>query len=294
MRLLTWNVNGRVGAALDRQLAAVLGRDPDIVALQEVTTTSYDGWCAGLIDGGYSIVSTVDLVALPYPRPPDSSTYPFPPFPPNSREPIRRRNFNLTAARHPICQLPGLSFQDAEEALYAFPEKHAAARVRVEDADLEVHNAHLPRGVSRGVVKVHAFEAIRRRIDEGGDCPRILCGDFNAPLGEDESGPLVERGGDWPDEIQDRWVEAETALLSNPDMRDVYRDVHRRGEAFPASHFTGKQRNPRRYDYIFASADLETESCEYLSEWLERDEEGNWLSDHAPVEAEVSLADQRE
>lgn len=44
------------------------------------------------------------------------------------------------------------------------------------------------------------------------------------------------------------------------------------------------------YDYIFASPELQTESCEYPRNWLERDERKWRLSDHAPVEAELSLA----
>jgi endonuclease/exonuclease/phosphatase family metal-dependent hydrolase len=75
-------------------------------------------------------------------------------------------------------------------------------------------------------------------------------------------------------------------------MRDVYRDVHERGLPLPFSHFTGH--GPRstghRYDHIFASPEIHTESCAYLSEWIDGNDVDGGLSDHAPVEAELSLA----
>ena len=37
MKILTWNVNGRIEDAAKRQIRAVLRRDPDIICLQEVT-----------------------------------------------------------------------------------------------------------------------------------------------------------------------------------------------------------------------------------------------------------------
>ena len=42
MRLLTWNLNGR--RRIERQAAAVVGRAPDIVALQELTANSIGAW----------------------------------------------------------------------------------------------------------------------------------------------------------------------------------------------------------------------------------------------------------
>jgi exonuclease III len=45
MRLISWNVNGRVDDALRRQTAAVLERDPEVIALQELTLESHAQWC---------------------------------------------------------------------------------------------------------------------------------------------------------------------------------------------------------------------------------------------------------
>lgn len=287
MKILSANVNGRVRAALAPQLEAVLDRVPDIICLQEVTRGSYDDWCRGLTAAGYSVASTVDLLAVLYPPPP----YPSPPFP-SWEEPhdhVKRKNFNLTASRYPIAPLAGLAYHDAEAELYAFPEKFLAAHVSVDGVEVAVHNTHLPPGVSRGVVKVQAYEAIAERIGSEPGVPSVLCGDFNDPGAEDQDGPVIECGPPWSAEIRHRWKRAVEGVLLHPGWREVYRDVHTRGEPLPASHLTGfgKGTNPRRYDHIFATPQLTTRSCRYLSDWLEATPERRRLSDHAPIEAEL-------
>ncbi len=295
MKLLSCNLSGRIQPTLGRQLVGVLAREPDILALQEVTSGTYAQWCRGLLDAGYSVLANVDLVGLPYPKPPYFS----PPFP--RKVPgrsigqvgqINRRYFNLSAARHPIAMLPGLSFEDREEMRFAFPEKYLAAKVIVDGVEIDVHNAHLPPGVSSGLIKVHAFEAIRRRVDADAQIARVLCGDFNAPVQEDADGPISHSGGPWSESEQERWKLAEKRIVDNPDMRDAYRDVHERGRPLPSSHFTGHVDGGtgHRYDHIFTSPEIHTQSCCYLSEWLEGNEVHGRLSDHAPVEAELSLA----
>src|SRR4051794_32403929 len=98
LRLLSWNVAGRADKVGD-QLAAIESRAPDVVALQELTARTYAPWCEGLLERDYSIVSAVDLVALPYPPPP---------YPDGVKQSqIRRKNFNLTASRLPIALLDG-------------------------------------------------------------------------------------------------------------------------------------------------------------------------------------------
>src|SRR5215212_6918330 len=151
VKILSWNVNGRIRSAARHQIDAVLSRAPDIVALQEITMGSYPVWSEGLMEAGHSVVSAVDLVRAPYPE---------------SIRQIRRKYFNLTAARHPVAALPGLFFDDPEQAAVAFPEKYVAAGVLLGGAQVEIHNAHLPPGSTRGIIKVHAFQAIRRRVDE--------------------------------------------------------------------------------------------------------------------------------
>jgi endonuclease/exonuclease/phosphatase family metal-dependent hydrolase len=176
MKLLSWNVAGRRGENLTAQRKHVVARGAEIVALQEVTGETYAPWCAGLAKAGYSVVSSVDLVGLPYP----------PPLPPGRQ--LRRRNFNVTASRLPIALLPGLSFPDPAEARVAFPEKFVAPAVVLDETTIEVHNAHIPPGSSRGIIKHQAFNAIRRRVDRCAKLPQLLCGDFNTPSAEDDDG----------------------------------------------------------------------------------------------------------
>src|SRR4051794_25071705 len=60
VRLLSWNVAGRADK-LPAQLDAVLGRAPDVVALQEISRQTYPAWREGLFQAGYSLVSSADL-----------------------------------------------------------------------------------------------------------------------------------------------------------------------------------------------------------------------------------------
>ena len=116
--------------------------------------------------------------------------------------------------------------------------------------ELEVHNAHLPPGSTRGVIKPQAFEAIRRRTDQV-TTPHVLCGDFNTPQREDAVGVTTwaPSGPDGP-----TWDAAERGVLENANLRDVYRERHEATEPYPVSHYTGM--TPRRYDHIYASVEL--------------------------------------
>ena len=68
MRLLTWNVAGRV-TRQPEQLAAVAGVAPDVVALQEVTKRTLPAWREGLAALGLSHVAS-PLDEGPPPKPP--------------------------------------------------------------------------------------------------------------------------------------------------------------------------------------------------------------------------------
>lgn len=287
MRLVSWNVNGfnKSEPEVAAKLAALRERDADVIALQEIRNTTWPWWEAGLAEMGYEIVSGRGLAARPYPPPP---------YPPEARatDQIYRTYFNLIASRVPITEEEGLSFPDPEEAALAVPEKYVTARIELDGSDVRVHNFHAPPGVSLGVIKVHAFEAVRRRLDLDAGKPRILCGDFNAPDYEDDEGPFPSGRRDRRvihrrNPLFKRWDAAEEGLMTIPELRDVYRDKHKRGEEFPVSFYTGGVRSgkgPRRYDYVFASDGIETKRCRYLTPWLE-----DGLSDHAGVEAELTI-----
>ena len=70
MRVVTWNVQETRPRRVTAQLEAVLERETDLVALQAVSLGGYAAWCAGLRQAGYSLVSSAELVSVPYPPPP--------------------------------------------------------------------------------------------------------------------------------------------------------------------------------------------------------------------------------
>jgi len=260
---MTWKVCGQLAALARRQIDAVLERAPDVIALQEVSAGNLDDWRESLEGAGYSIASTIDLTAAPYPL---------------AVPPIRRRYFNLTAARGSITTLDGLEFADPEQAAVALPEKYLAASVVVDGVPVEVHNADVPPSETLGLIKVHALQAILRRVDASSDRALVLCGDFMTPRSETDAGVKT-----WATEhstFTDQWEAAERSILEHPVLRDVYRETREPGTRFAVSKYT--RGTPHRYDHVFASPQLRTVSCTYLEQWMT-----GKLSTHAPVEAEL-------
>lgn len=66
LRLLSRDVNGRVGAGCRAQIDAVLTRQADVVALQEPKGTNHPLRRDALIAATYSIITTADLWSLPH------------------------------------------------------------------------------------------------------------------------------------------------------------------------------------------------------------------------------------
>jgi endonuclease/exonuclease/phosphatase family metal-dependent hydrolase len=133
--------------------------------------------------------------------------------------------------------------------------------------------------VTRGLVKVAAFEAIHRRIAETTHRPLILCGDFNTPKHEAPDGRITTWAESHPAH-RARWERAELSVLTGLGvygLRDVFRGLHGHGPQ-PVTWMQG--RTGRRYDHVFASQDLATESCDYIHEWRT-----DRLSDHSAIKA---------
>jgi endonuclease/exonuclease/phosphatase family metal-dependent hydrolase len=122
--------------------------------------------------------------------------------------------------------------------------------------------------------KAETFELVYAQLARTSAVPRILCGDFNAPLDELPDGTVLPWG---PDK---RTATAEMALMTGLfafDMVDVYRSLH--GYADRAPSWYGLKRG-YRLDHVLASSSLRPSACRYLDEHrVDR------LSDHAPVEA---------
>jgi endonuclease/exonuclease/phosphatase family metal-dependent hydrolase len=283
MRLLSWNVNGRAGA---QQRTSVLRREADVVALQEVTRQSYEAWIGSLVDGGYSVVSTIDLAALRHPGTLDWKE----PLPDGVKRlgPRPRRYFNLLAARGSLAGLPGLTFDEDEYAPIAFPEKFVSARAVFDGIQIDVHNAHVPDAATvGGAIKLRAYEAIRRRVDEDTSRPQILCGDFNCQIPDEEYRAGTRERPKRRHEWKRRWDAAERSVIENADMPDVYttlREGTRRNGRLAVSHYIGPNRKPMRLDHVLASREITATRCKYWEEWLRAG-----LSDHAAVEVELEF-----
>jgi endonuclease/exonuclease/phosphatase family metal-dependent hydrolase len=205
VRLISWNVNGRYGLALPRQVAAVRERGADVVALQEVRAESIRVWREGLKHAGLEhVLDSEDLMAM-------SSL--------SGRE-YRRIHFNVLASRWPLRRLPGLRLE--------FPERYLAAKVGRAGAEFEIHVAHLPPGSTRGLVKVEMFEALYTRLAAACDSARVLCGDFNTPRTEHEDGTVEFWGARHPQHTE-RWDKAERSVvlgLGEHDLSDVFRALN--------------------------------------------------------------------
>ncbi|WP_157465550.1 endonuclease/exonuclease/phosphatase family protein [Cellulomonas sp. Leaf395] len=263
MRLISWNVNGRRGATLLAQIAALGGRGPDIIALQELCAENLPAWVDGLAAAGLPhLLDSSDQLAVAAA---------------NGRE-YRRTYFNLIASRWPLRRLAQLRLE--------FPERYLAAQVDRDRFPFELHDVHLPPGASRGLVKVEMFEAIHSLLATFCERPRILCGDLNTPRAEREDGTVEFWGASHPAH-RERWDAAERSVmlgLAEHDLPDVYRALngYSAAEASWVALRRGRQWG-RRYDHIFASSALTATACRYLHDWREQG-----LSDHSAIEADLA------
>ncbi|MEO6923013.1 MAG: endonuclease/exonuclease/phosphatase family protein [Bryocella sp.] len=272
MRLISWNLNGRRSKA-NAQVAALLEREPDVVAFQEVIRSSLPLLRHALVDGG--LVHVADSFSL---APPD-----FQPYGP-------RKYGQITASRHP------LTATAPEHFPVPWPERVLSVLINCDGDELEVHNTHVPPGSSNGWIKVGVLEGIFTALAVPTTHPRILCGDFNTPQAEMPSGEVVTwaqrrtTGGGWRVVGKLRggagadWDAAERLVLTGLadfDLVDVYRALHGYDVSETSWVFTrqGKEIG-RRFDHVFASRELQPVSCQYL-----HDLRKNGLSDHAPIEA---------
>ena len=105
MRVISWNVNGRYGPALAKQIAAVCERPPDVVALQEVRHESRRAWLEGLERAGHThTIDSSDLLGLPS----------------RSGREYRRIYFNLLASRWPLRRLAEHDLADVFRTLNGY------------------------------------------------------------------------------------------------------------------------------------------------------------------------------
>jgi exonuclease III len=265
MRVITWNV-ARRSSRLAEQAAALASREPDVVALQEVTKLTLPLWRALL-----------ERIGLPHVRASLDGADP-------ARIPASRRRTGVllasrAALRGPSARLP-------------VPWAETALAVLADGAigPVEIHCLHVP-NAANGWVKAHTLRAMRAGLQLAPRTPRVVCGDLNTPRRELESGAVVSFARDSRGHLRpDRgpaWDEAELGVvpgLRDLGYRDAYRSLHGYGSREPS--WTWQRISGHgggwRLDHLFTSAQLSPTACIYHHAWRH---EG--LSDHSALEADI-------
>jgi len=263
VRLITWNV-ARRAEALAAQAAAIGEREPDVVALQEVTPRTLPLWEAACSTLGLAGV-TCTL------RDADPGRVPAGP----------RRTGVLLTARAALEPLPGL-------LPVPWPETALAARV----AGIEVHVVHVP-NAANGEIKPETLAAVRAGLGARTG-PRVLCGDLNTPRREAPDGTVWSFARDGRGRMRAEragfWDHAELGVvpgLSELGFADAFRTVNGYGAREPSWTFDriAGHGGGWRLDHVFCSTELEPVACAYHHGWRE---EG--LSDHSGLEADLRPA----
>lgn len=265
LRVITWNV-ARRSSRLAEQAAALASRDPDVVALQEITHRTLPLWRAVL-----------ERLGLPHVR---------------ASLDIADRSRALGSGRR-IGVLLGsrAALRDASTTLpVPWPETTVAAVAASALGPVEIHCLHVP-NAANGRVKPQTLEAVRAGLDVAPPVARVVCGDLNTPRRELDSGEVVSFARDSRGRLRpergSEWDEAELAVvpgLRELGYRDAYRSLHGYGSREPSwtwQRISGHD-GGWRLDHLFASAELEPKACAYHHTW--RDE---GLSDHSALEADV-------
>lgn len=267
VRVITWNVARRT-SRLAEQAAAVGRREPDVLALQEVTERTLPLWREACHSHGLDAVIASLEDADPGRAPAN-----------------RRRTGVLIASRSAMEQRPALEVPWAETS--------AAVRTETDAGPIELHAVHVP-NAANGWIKPQTLRAIRAGLAQPAAVPRILCGDLNIPRRELPDGEVISfardsRGVLRPERGRE-WDEAELGVvpgLGDLGFVDAFRSLHGYTDRSPswtwrqiAGHGGGW-----RIDHLFCSWELRPVSCVYHHAWRD-----DGLSDHAPLEAEFELS----
>ncbi len=260
-RIITWNV-ARRSSRLAEQAMALAGREPDVVALQEVTARTLSLWRAAFATIGLPhVMSSLDT-ADP------------------ARSPAARRVTGvLVASRASLAAAP--TRLDGP-----WPETALGAGT----GPLELHCVHVP-NAANGEIKVRTLRAIRAGLAAAPPAPRVLCGDLNTPRRELPDGTVLSFARDTRGRLRPErgaeWDEAELGVV--PGLRDLgYRDAYRslHGYGVHETSWTWQRISGHgggwRIDHLFISPQLRATGCRYQHAWRE---EG--LSDHSALEADV-------
>ncbi len=261
IRLITWNVARRT-TQLPGQARVLAAREPDVVALQEITRRSNPLWRRAF-----------ELIGLGHVRSSLDEADP-------ARTPAGPRATGVMLAAR----------EELGEAVTVLPVPWAETVIGARTAGIEVFSVHVP-NAANGWIKPQTLEAVRSGLAEADpQTPRVLCGDLNTPRRELPSGEVVsfacDSRGKLRPERGEPWDSAELGVV--PGLRDLgYADAFRTLHGYEAKEpsWTWRQIAGHgggwRLDHIFASH-LTPEACHYHHDWRDQG-----LSDHSALEADL-------
>jgi len=264
VRLITWNVAGR-SKRLPEQASAIAAREPDIVALQEVTRRTRPLW-----DRAFELMGLTHVSASTVDGGLSDGT-------------VGRRTLVMIGAR--------VALEEVHKPL-AVPRPESALSVlaRSSSGPLEIHCVHVP-NAANGWVKVETLQALRRGLETPSSAPRVLCGDLNTPRRESPDGTTISFARDSRGRLRPErgpeWDAAELGIV--PGLRELgYRDAFRtrHGYASRSPSWTWKtiagHDGGWRLDHTFLAAELVPLACQYHHQWREQG-----LSDHSALETDL-------
>jgi exonuclease III len=286
MKVITWNVNNRVGT-VSQQVQELGQREPDVVALQDVNYNAVAYYIEAFRRIGLPhILHTLE------------------------RQPQAVPTGVLLASRFPLSLLPdgpesilwsqGTCSPDHEKLRQHWSRRTLFALLHSPWGEIELENVyitpanHYEPGANGGhqlypYLKLDLLAGLYQALATLVDRPGLLCGDFNAPQHERENGEIItwgylKRHGDYTLKYP-RQHELELRILrelSGYDLHDVYRRLHGYAVQTQEEGWSWCYRNRFRYrfDHLFASHALCPVQARYLHAFRE-----SRLSDHTPLEA---------
>jgi exonuclease III len=285
MKVVTWNVNNRVGT-VPQQVQALGQREPDVVALQDVNYHALSDYIEGFCHSGLPhILHTLERQTQTVPT------------------------GVLLASRCPLSLLPDHPESVLWNQRYCTPDRAKLLRhwsrrtlfalLHHPSGEIELANVYITpanhfekdgNGIRRlyPYLKLDLLAGVYSTLATPAHRSRLLCGDFNAPQHERENGEIItwgylKRHGDYILKYP-RQDELELGVLrglSTYDLHDVYRRLHGYAMQTQDEGWSWCYRNLSwyRFDHLFASHALCPVQAQYLHAFRE-----SGLSDHAPLE----------
>jgi endonuclease/exonuclease/phosphatase family metal-dependent hydrolase len=262
--LITWNVARRASRIVE-QATALAAREPDVVALQEVTRRTLPLWRSA-----FGFMGLVNVRASLDDADP-------------ARTPATRRLTGvMLASRSPLSDV-------RRPLVVPWPETALCGSAQTGKGPVEVFCVHVP-NAANGLIKVRTLQAVRHGLTVAEPAPRVLCGDLNTPRRELPGGQVISFARDSRGRLRpDRGAEWDAAELDVvPGLQELgYQDAYRALHDAPEPSWTWRRiaghEGGWRIDHIFASPQLRTVACHYHHSWRDRD-----LSDHSALEADLA------